>query len=281
MKRILALLLALCLLLSLVACSKTEPMEIPSNTTEAPSNIPGETELAAPKQEEVTPGQDEVPYVEELPAANTLDAANPIPADTGTLALTPVTFEDANLILNLPEGTTATEGEGTDNNASICVTSDDGVWKLYFEPYKDGRNLLSFITTSIKYGGEPIKQDWSQDVSTTLGGFPVRVWANNILVGWLRPENRQDSPAVDLIVDYGETLAGPWYGMHIRLEAQNPTDDTNIYELLYLPPCPRSAAEFRSDRDSQRHHQVRRRYHPDFPSSMERAAGRQRLCDLL
>ena len=212
MKRLIAILLAVCLVLSLAACGKDKPKENELPKVEAP----------------------EAPFVEETPPANKLDGNAPIPADTGTLELSPVTFEDANLILNLPEGVTATEQAGTDNNASIAVTSDDGVWKLTFEPYKDGRNLLSFTTTTMYYGEQSIKQDWSQDVKTTLDDFPARVWANNILAGWLQPTNWQDTPAVDVIVDYGETLVGPWYGMHIRLEAQNPTDDTNIYDLLYL-----------------------------------------------
>lgn len=219
MKRIIACILVLCLLLSAAACGKKEdPVKQPT------ADKPGQT----------TEQGAEGPYVEELPAVNALDNANPIPADTNTLELTPVTFENANLILNLPEGVTAAEGEGTDNNASICVTSDNGVWKLYFEPFKDGRNLMSFVTTTMIYAGESIKQDWSQDIATTLGGFPARVWANNILPGWVYPENRQDTPAVDIILDYGETLVGPWYGMQIRLEAQNPVDETNIYDILYL-----------------------------------------------
>ena len=39
---------------------------------------------------------------------------------------------------------------------------------------------------------------------------------------------------MDMVLDYGETLVGRWYGMHVRLTAQNPTEATNIYELLYL-----------------------------------------------
>ena len=175
MKKTIALLLALCLLLSLAACGKDEkPTKEPDK---APAAVePGKTPEA------------EIPYVEEVPAANVLDGKAPIPADTGTLELTPMTFEGANLTLNLPEGVSAKEEPGTDNNASILVTSDDGVWKIRFEPYKDGRNLLSFVTTTMIYAGDPIKQDWSQDVPTQLGGFPARVWANNILPGWLYPE---------------------------------------------------------------------------------------------
>jgi len=221
MKKLIALLLALCLLLSLAACSKNEDPVRDSKKDSSATETDGSAES-------------EAPYVEEVPASNELDSKNPIPADTETLELTPVTFESANLTLNLPEGVSAKEEAGTDNNASILVTSDDGMWKLRFEPYKDGRNALSFITTSLIYAGDSIKQDWSQDVSTTLGGFPARVWANNILPGWIYPDNQIDVPAVDMILDYGETLVGPWYGMHIRLEAQDPFTNSNIYEILYL-----------------------------------------------
>ena len=168
MKRIVALLLALCMILCLAACGKEASL---SDTKKDPAKTPS--------------AEQKGPYVEEVPAANALDTKNPIPADTGTLELKPVTFESANLTLNLPEGVSAKEEPGTDNNASILVTSDDGVWKMWFEPYKDGRNLLSFVTTTMIYAGDSIKQDWSQEVPTQLSGFPARVSASNILPGWL------------------------------------------------------------------------------------------------
>lgn len=176
MKRGIMILLALVMLLSLAACGKGETVK--------------ENDKAPAATETVETPEADAPYVEEVPAANVLDEKNPIPADTGTLELTPVTFADANLTLNLPEGVSAKEVPGTDNNARICVSSEDGVWKIWFEPYKDGRNLLSFVTTTMIYAGDSIKQDWSQDVPTQLSGFPARVWANNILPGWLYPENR-------------------------------------------------------------------------------------------
>ena len=70
MKRIIACILVLCLLLSAAACGKKEdPVKQPT------ADKPGQT----------TEQETEGPYVEELPAVNALDNANPIPADTNTL----------------------------------------------------------------------------------------------------------------------------------------------------------------------------------------------------
>ena len=218
MKRLLAMLLALCLIVALAACGDDAGSPASSGQEPASQETPAE----------------ETPFVEEQPPANALDDANPIPADTGTLTLTPQTFADANLILNLPEGVTVREEERTENFAHIYVTDDEGKWVLRFEPYIRGDNLVNNIDSTLIYDGNAIKEDWSRDVPATLAGFPARVWANNTRKGWLYPENESDEPAVDIVVDYGETLAGPWYGMYIRLDAQNPTEDTNIYELLYL-----------------------------------------------
>jgi len=228
MKRLLALLLALCMVLSMAACGKKE-----EPTNPGPGKDPGKTPESSTSGDKAET-EEELPYVEEVPTANVLDAKSPIPADTKTLKLNPVTFEEANLILNLPDGVTAKVGEATDNNASVIVTDDNGLWELHFEPFKRGLNIYNNIENVFYYAGDCIKQDWSQDVATEIAGFPARVWANNILPGWLMPDIRESSPGVDIMVDYGETLVGPWYGMRIRLEAQNPDVDTNIYELLYL-----------------------------------------------
>lgn len=233
MKRIFAILLALCLLLSFAACSKaptenptdapaspTAPTQSPDSSSTQPSDAPS---ADAPAEEP------EQPYVEQLPPANALDAAQPIPADTGTLALEAVSFDEAYLQLNLPEGVSAYE-----DGESICVSDDGGVWILRFTPYIHGINVVNNADNTIYYGGENIKTDWSRDLSATVAGFPARIWANNTLAGWLNPSNDSEEPAVDIVVDYGETLVGPWYGMHVRLEAQDPQPETNIYELLYL-----------------------------------------------
>lgn len=222
MKKILAILLALAMIFSLAACGDKGGV--------APSSVEdGNNPLAVEQGDPV-----EEPYVEEVPAANVLDAANPIPADTGTLALTAQEFPEANLILNLPEGVTARLEETENGQTFVYVTDDAGLWQLRFEPVIYVNNAVNNASNNMIYAGQSIKQDWSEDVPTTLGGFPARVWANNILPGWLYPDNEQDIPAVDVVVDYGETLVGRWYGMHIRLTAQNPTEETNIYELLYL-----------------------------------------------
>ena len=224
MKRMIAILLSLCLLLSLAACSKA-PTE---NPTDAP-NTPAQSTDTTTQPTDAPIEETEQPYVEQLPPSNALDAAQPIPADTGTLALEAVTFDEAYLKLNLPEGVSAYE-----DGESVCVSDDAGVWILRFTPYIHGINVVNNADNAIYYGSENVKTDWSRDLSTSLAGFPTRVWANNTLAGWLNPSNDSEEPAVDIVMDYGETLVGPWYGMHVRLEAQNPQPDTNIYELLYL-----------------------------------------------
>ena len=198
MKKIAALFLALAMLLSLAACG----------------------------------GSKEEPFVEETPAQNALDPASPIPADVGGLTLTEQTFDDENLILRVPEGVTVTHDPMTDDFGHITVTSDDGAWVLYFQPYRMGLNLVNNVSGTAIYDGHNIKEDWSEDVSGTLAGFPIRVWANNTRKGWLHPSNENDAPGVDIVMDYGETLVGEWLGMHIRLEALDPQDDTNIYHYL-------------------------------------------------
>ncbi len=220
MKKLLSLLLAFLMLFQLVSCANEN-----ENTSIEDGNNPLAIEQVDPVDE---------PYVEEVPSSNALDAANPIPADTGTLSLTPTEFPEANLILNLPEGVTARLEEDVSGSIFVYVTDNAGLWQIRFEPVIHLSNALNNAGNNMYYAGQSIKQDWSENVQTTLGGFSTSVWANNILPGWLYPDNEQDVPAVDMVVDYGETLVGRWYGMHIRLTAQNPTEDTNIYEVLYL-----------------------------------------------
>ena len=221
-KRWLPVLLAGAVVLNLAACGKKEP----AGTTAAPT-------FAAPTEA----AEAEQPYVEELPAQNALDPAKPIPADTGTLELKEQKFEDENLILKLPEGVTVEREEPTKGYGKIVVKSDDGAWKIRFRPYREVgayNTIVNNVTSTIKYAGNEIKTDWSKDAKQDLAGFQARVWANNIREGWLHPSNETDTPAVDIVLDYGETLAGSWYGLYIRLEAQEPVKDTNIYDLLYL-----------------------------------------------
>ena len=212
--RALSVLLAGTLVLGLAACGGGNK---PAETTAAPAAT-----------------QAEAPFVEEEPPKNELDASNPIPGINKEYQLTEQTFEEENLILRLPEGVTAVnEGRG-ENSGHITVTDEEDGWKLMFRPNNFSlNNLINNVDTTVNYAGNNIKEDWSRDVSTTLAGFPARVWANNIRKGWLHPANESDAPAVDIILDYGDTLVGEWLCMQIRLEALEPKDDTNIYHYLY------------------------------------------------
>ena len=189
------------------------------------------------KPAEIQTAESEAPYVEETPAKNELDPASPIPADTGTLTLHEQVFEAENLKLMLPDGVTAVEeaqAQKLGEIGRVTVTDDAGEWKLMFRAHNFSlENVVHNISGTVIYDGNPIKTDWSQDVPATLAGFPSRVWANNTRKGWLHPSNENDAPGVDIVVNYGETLVGQWLGLQIRLEAANPTEDTNIYELLY------------------------------------------------
>ena len=202
------------LVLGLAACSGKSPTSSPG--TEAETT------------------QTEAPFVEEEPVKNELNSTSPIPKINKDYDLTEQIFEEENLILRLPKGVTAVnEGRGK-NMGHITVTDEEDGWKLMFRPDNFSlNNIVNNVSNTVIYDGNVVKTDWSKDVAGTLSGFPVRVWANNIRKGWLHPSNETDTPAVDIIVDYGETLVGEWLGMHIRLEALNPKDDTNIYHYLY------------------------------------------------
>ena len=214
-KRAWLLALLAVLALSLAACGQKEPQQ--------PTG--GGTTSAEPA---------EAPFVEEEPAKNELDPANPIPGINKQYELTEQVFEEEKLKIMLPPGVTAVnEGRG-DNLGHITLTDEEDGWKLYFRPYNmGGDTLANNVDSTVIYAGNTIKTDWSRDVPATLAGFPTRVWANNIRKGWLHPSNEQDAPAVDILVDYGETLVGEWLGLYIRLEALEPQDDTNIYHYLY------------------------------------------------
>ena len=217
-KRAYLYLLMAAAVLSLAGCGKKEP-------------APAETSTPA---ETTAPAETEAPFVEEEPAKNELDPSSPIPGINKEYDLTEEVFEDENLIIRVPEGVKAVnEGRG-DNIGHITVTDEEDGWKLMFRPnnFSIG-NIVNNVSGTVIYDGNEIKTDWSQDVAGTLAGFPIRVWANNIRKGWLHPSNESDAPAVDIVMDYGETLVGEWLGMQIRLEALDPKDDTNIYHYLY------------------------------------------------
>ncbi len=223
-----ALLLSAAMLVSLAACGGGQK---PAETTAAAKATAAAT-TAAPAT--AAPAPTEAPFVEEEPAKNELDPASPIPAINKEYDLTEQVFEDENLRLMLPEGVEAVnEGRG-ENLGHITVTDKEDGWKLMFRPTNFALgNIVNNVQTSVKYDGNWVKTDWSQDVPGTLAGFPARVWANNIREGWLHPSNETDTPAVDIILDYGETLVGEWLGMQIRLEALDPQKATDIYHYLY------------------------------------------------
>ena len=221
-KKAIALVLLAVMLLSLAACGEKAPAPAP-----AASAAPAPAASAAPAPAET-------PFVEEEPAKNELDAANPIPGINREFALTEQVFAEENLRLLLPAGVTAVNEGRSKNQGHITVTDEADGWKLLFRPYNfGGSNLVNNVDSTVIYADNPIKTDWSRDVAGTLAGFPVRVWANNIRQGWLHPSNEQDAPAVDILMDYGETLVGEWLGLYVRLEALDPKDDTNIYHYLY------------------------------------------------
>ncbi len=218
------------------------------------------------KTEEVKPEEPEEPVVEKK-----LTEGQPIPEDPGNLERKESSFESANLKLELPDGVTAQEGEPDDLYGYVTVTDDAGGWKIRFQPYNHENNLAENIgfnryllydpeTTKEEDAGEvtdneeasedtadttdttdettedsaarfPKKIDWSEEVTGTLAGFPIRAWANNI-AGEPKKDRESEVPAVDILVDYGETFAGRYYGMYVRLEYQNPEKGSDIYELL-------------------------------------------------
>ncbi|MBQ7534372.1 MAG: leucine-rich repeat domain-containing protein [Stomatobaculum sp.] len=230
-KRFIPVLLAAAVVMNFTACGSKEPAgTTAAQTFAAPA-------ASASADASTTAAAETESFVEETAPARELDKSSPIPADTGTLTLTEQVFETENLRLKLPPDVKVEYEEPTQSYGHITVLSEDGAWKLLFRPFKTGgsyNTVVNNVDSTMIYADNPIKTDWSRDVSQKLAGFPARVWANNIREGWLHPSNEQDAPAVDIVVDYGETLAGPWYGMYIRLEAQEPVKDTNIYDLLYL-----------------------------------------------
>ncbi len=186
-------------------------------------------------------GKEEEPVSEpETPKITALDESQPIPEDPGTLELSEQSFASANLILQLPEGVTAEEGEADDLYGYVTVTDDSGEWKLLFQPYIDETNLVSSIdnnwpaevpSDSEEEETQLEKIDWSRDVAGTLAGYSARVWANNTY-GKISKTNIAEMPGVDIIVDYGDIYVGRYYGVYIRLELQNPEEDSNIYDTL-------------------------------------------------
>ncbi len=186
----------------------------------------------------------ETEYVEEIPTVKALDEAQPIPADTGTLELKEHRFESANLILQLPEGVTAVEGEPDELCGYVTVTDDAGEWELKMEAFLDDTNVTNNVAQNwyaqIHKNNDPEaelerfskKIDWSEDVAGTIAGYSARVWANNT-AGNPYESNPLDVPAVDIVIDYGDQYVGRYYGLYMRLQFQHPVENDNIYEILH------------------------------------------------
>ena len=154
MKKLLALLLALLMLLSLAACGKTA--------------TDGDNPLAIEQEE---------PYVEETPPANELDPSSPIPADTGTLALTEQVFEEENLKLMLPEGVTTPDG--VTYSAGGITATFPARWEVKvgengFVTYFHSENLTGGVNFGTVGGGDPAQlvSHWEgEEITKSYGGL--------------------------------------------------------------------------------------------------------------
>ncbi|MDO4615619.1 MAG: leucine-rich repeat domain-containing protein [Lachnospiraceae bacterium] len=162
-----------------------------------------------------------------------LNPAQPIPADTGTVAVSPQTFDDLYLTLNLPtDVTTSVENITSVGKDGVIVTDNQGEWTITFCPM-DGNNsnLIHNLNNTTKTGPNA-KVDWDQDVPGKLAGFDVRVWAYNLSGATNTSDVRE---AVDIVLDYGGLDSGSFYGLYISLAAIERKEGTNIYDILKEP----------------------------------------------
>ena len=154
MKKLLALLLALLMLLSLAACGKTA--------------TDGDNPLAIEQEE---------PYVEETPPANELDPSSPIPADTGTLALTEQVFEEENLKLMLPEGVTTPDG--VTYSADGITATFPARWEVKvgengFVTFFHSEKMTGGVNFGTVGGGDPAQlvSHWEgEEITKSYGGL--------------------------------------------------------------------------------------------------------------
>ena len=184
MKKLLALLLALLMLLSLAACGKTA--------------TDGGNPLAIEQEE---------PYVEETPPANELDPSSPIPADTGTLALTEQVFEEENLKLMLPEGVTTPDG--VTYSAGGITATFPARWEVKvgengFVTYFHSENLTGGVNFGTVGGGDPAQlvSHWEgEEITKSYGGLNF----NGVIMK--NESDDQESPPT-----YTMRLYGPYSG---------------------------------------------------------------------
>ena len=184
MKKLLALLLALLMLLSLAACGKTA--------------TDGDNPLAIEQEE---------PYVEETPPANELDPSSPIPADTGTLALTEQVFEEENLKLMLPEGVTTPDG--VTYSADGITATFPARWEVKvgengFVTFFHSEKMTGGVNFGTVGGGDPAQlvSHWEgEEITKSYGGLNF----NGVIMK--NESDDQESPPT-----YTMRLYGPYSG---------------------------------------------------------------------
>ena len=184
MKKLLALLLALLMLLSLAACGKTA--------------TDGDNPLAIEQEE---------PYVEETPPANELDPSSPIPADTGTLALTEQVFEEENLKLMLPEGVTTPDG--VTYSAGGITATFPARWEVKvgengFVTFFHSEKMTGGVNFGTVGGGDPAQlvSHWEgEEITKSYGGLNF----NGVIMK--NESDDQESPPT-----YTMRLYGPYSG---------------------------------------------------------------------
>lgn len=204
-------LLLLCVPLTLAACGKSEkpePKKDVADVTEAPESTN-------------TP----------MPLPNALIREKPLPADSGELELTKQEYPQFHLNLNLPEGT-----EGSADEKKAVVTDKDGIWEMEFQPFQASlkSTIVSNIENEYSYDGETVFPD-RDDMDATIQGYDAHIYSTNIKENWIDPESGT-VPAVDIVVDYGNTLVGQWNGLWIHLISTEYEEHDNIYDIYRSDP---------------------------------------------
>ena len=160
--------------------------------------------------------------------ANELDQQTPIPAYSGSLALSEQVFSAQQLGVSVTADMAVSEEDG-----AVYVKPADGVWTIMFQPYgnHEKTNLINHLTNYYTSAGLEVFPDRSE-AETTFMGFATSVYARNIDEQYYLPEEEQYIPSVNLLMDYGTTLVGEWAGMRVRLTTDDYEGHANIYEVL-------------------------------------------------